>query len=75
MISMTGGTKGSAFSSKSHLGILSGHCFLARLIEHNFRKIDNSETGEKSSFTVLHSNTPTALNGIMSHQSIKSLCL
>ena len=58
MISMTGGTKGSAFSSKSHLGILSGHCFLARLIEHNFRKIDNSETGEKSSFTVLHKNTP-----------------
>ena len=55
MISMMRGTKG---SSKTHLGILSRHCVFARSVEHNFLRIDNSETGDKSSLSVLHRNTP-----------------
>ena len=65
MLSMMGGAKRSAFSFKSHPGILSGPCALAGLIEHNFLRIDNSHTGEKSSFTVLLEDTETSpLNGL-----------
>lgn len=49
MILVVGGAKRSAFSFGSHLGIPSGHCALAGLIEHNFLKIENSDSGEKSS--------------------------
>lgn len=44
MISMMsgGGVKRSAFSFKSHLGILSGPCALAGLTQHNFLRTDNS---------------------------------
>ena len=54
-----GGFKRSAFSFKSHPGILSGPCALAGLTEHNFLRTDNSDTGEKSSFTVLLEDTET----------------
>ena len=40
MISMLGGAKRSAFSFKSHQGILSGPCALAGLIDHNFLRMD-----------------------------------
>ena len=40
MISMLGGAKKSAFSFKSHPGILSGPCALAGLIDHNFLRMD-----------------------------------
>ena len=53
MISMMDGAKRSAFSFRSHPGILSGPCALAGLIEHNFLKIENADIGEKSSFIVL----------------------
>ena len=67
MISMMGGggVKRSTFSFKSHPGILSGPCALAGLTEHNFLRTDNSDTGEKSSFTVLLEDTETfPLNGL-----------
>ena len=53
MISVMGGAKRSAFSFRSHPGIPSGPCALTGLIEHNFLKIENSDSDEKSSFIVL----------------------
>lgn len=65
MISIMSGAKRSAFSFKSHSGILSGPYALAGLIEHNLLRIDNSDTGKKSSFTVLLEGTETSpLNGL-----------
>ena len=57
MISMMDGAKRSAFSFRSHPGILSGPCALAGLIEHNFLKIENADIGEKFSFIVLLEDT------------------
>ena len=59
MISMLGGAKRSAFSFKSHPGVLSGPCALAGLIHHNFLRMDNCDTGEKSSLAVLFKDTET----------------
>ena len=59
MISMLGGAKRSAFSFKSHPGVLSGPCALAGLIHHNFLRMDNCDTGEKSSLAVLLKDTET----------------
>ena len=53
MISVMGGAKRSAFSFRSHPGIPPGPCALTGLIEHNFLKIENSDSDEKSSFIVL----------------------
>ena len=49
MISIMGGANRSAFTFRSHPGIPSGPCALAGLIEHNFLKIENSDSGGKSS--------------------------
>lgn len=61
MISMLGVAKRSAFSFKSHPGVLSGPCALAGfMIDHNFLRMDNCNTSEKSSFTVLLEDTETS---------------
>ena len=65
MISMMGGAKRSAFAYRSHPGIPSGPCALAGLIEHYFLKIENSDSGGKSSFIVLLEDTKaSSLNGL-----------
>ena len=65
MLSVMSGAKRSAFSFRSHSGIPSGPCALAGLIEHTFLKIENSDSGEKSSFIVLLEDTKaTPLNGL-----------
>ena len=65
MISMMDGAKRSAFSFNSHPGILSGPCALTGLSNHNFQRIDNSDTSERASFTVLLEDTETSLlNGL-----------
>ena len=62
---MMGGAKRSAFSFRSHPGIPSGPCALAGLIEHNFLKIENSDSGGKSSFLDLLEDTKVSpLNGL-----------
>ena len=62
-ISMLGGAKRSAFSFKSHPGVLSGPCALAGLLDHNFLRMDNCDT--LSSFTLLLGDTEISpLNGL-----------
>ena len=63
MISMLCGAKRSAFSFKSHPGLLSSPCALAGLIDHDFLRMDNCDT--LSSLTVLVEDTETSsLNGL-----------
>ena len=49
MISLLCGAKRFSFSFKNHPGVLSGPCALAGFIDHNFLRMDNFDTSEKSS--------------------------